>query len=43
MDEYRDLEGSVGEDVDFDSFFVTRALGDGKLLGSWVGSPLEWV
>lgn len=39
-DEYRGIEGSVGEDVYFDSFFVTRAMGDGKLLGSWVGIPL---
>ncbi|BCR83896.1 uncharacterized protein ACHE_11298S [Aspergillus chevalieri] len=34
VDEYRGL-GSVGEVVDFDSFFITRALGERKLLGSW--------
>lgn len=38
VDEYRGL-GSVGEVVDFDSFFITRALGERKLLGSWVGFP----
>lgn len=39
-DEYRGIEGSVGEDVYFDSLFVTKAMEDGKLLGSWVGIPL---
>lgn len=36
-DEYRALEGSVGPDDDFDSLFVTKATGDGKILGAWVG------
>lgn len=39
-DEYRALEGSVGPDDDFDSLFVTKATGNGKLLGAWVSFPL---
>ena len=40
-DEYRALEGSVGPDDDFDSLFVTKATGDGKVLGAWVGFPVS--
>lgn len=39
-DEYRNLEGSVDPGVDFNSLFVTRAMGRGKLLGAWVGITL---
>ena len=39
-DEYRNLEGSVDPGVDFNSLFVTRAMGGGKLLGAWVGITL---
>lgn len=39
-DEYRNLEGSVDPGVDFNSVFVTRAMGGGKLLGAWVGVAL---
>lgn len=41
-DEYRNLEGSVGPEADFDSYFVTRAVGEGKLLGAWVSSFLHF-
>lgn len=34
--EYRTLEGCVGPDVDFDSFFVTKTTDNGKMLGAWV-------